>query len=92
MRNKEQLNQDFDSIIHDSYKEEIDIVQMSAHDMRHTEALTTTIPAQFTKDLQPVTFMFKEITREGTEDEVEGLVGDSEVVDYEYLGFKVGGV
>lgn len=92
MRNKEALNVDFASVIDPSFAEEIDIVQMAAHDIRHSEKNTIVLPAAFTTNKKPVVFTFKPITRPGTPDEVMGLVGDGTVNDVEYVGMTVGEV
>ena len=89
MRNKEQLNQDFESVATPAIKEEVDIVQMCAHDVRHTGLNFVEMQPVHTKDNKKVRFHFEPITRKGTDDEVEGLVGDAEVNDIKYTHMEV---
>lgn len=89
MRNKEQLNTDYEAFIKEDLKDAIDIVQMCAHDVRHTGELHVDLQPEHTTTGEKVRFKFKDIVRPGTEDEVEGLTGDTEVKDLEYLGMEV---
>ena len=89
MKNKAALNEDYESVIKPELKEAIDIVQMCAHDVRHTGELHVDLQPEHTTNGEKVRFSFKDIVRPGTEDEVEGLTGDKEVKDLEYLSMEV---
>lgn len=89
MKNKAELNKDFEANVKPELKEAIDVVQMCAHDVRHTGKLEVSMQPEHTNHGKKVTFKFKDIIRKGSEDEVEGLLGDSEVKDIEYIGMEV---
>ena len=88
MKNKEALNNDYESVIKPELKETIDIVQMCAHDLRHTGMTTVTMQPEHTAEGIEVDFIFKPITRPGSDSVVNGLVGSDEVEDYEYVEMK----
>lgn len=89
MKNKAELNKDFEDNVKPELMEAIDIVQMCAHDIRHTGILDVTMQPEHTAHGKKVTFKFKDIVRPGSADEVEGLIGDAEVKDIEYIGMEV---
>ena len=90
MKNKAALNEDYESVIKPELKEEIDIVQMCAHDIRHTGSLEVTMQPEHTSIGKQVTFKFKPITRAGSDIPVEGLMGNEEVDDLEYVEMVIG--
>lgn len=90
MKNKSALNEAYESVIKPELKEAIDIVQMCAHDVRHTGSMEVVMQPEHTSIGKQVTFRFKPITRPGSDIPVEGLMGDNEVDDIEYVEMVIG--
>lgn len=88
MRNKEKFIQDFNEQVKEEIVNEVDCVQMAAHDMRHTGELFLKVEAKHTKENKDINFIFTKETRPGTESVVDGQIGDTEVDDYFYQEFK----
>lgn len=88
MRNKAEFNKDWDQVIKHEIKEEVDCVQMAAHSMRHSGELFTEVQPQHTISGKGIRFNFQKIERPGTDEVVDGLVGNPIVEDYEYLGME----
>lgn len=88
MRNKSELNKDWDKSIKESIRKETDCVEMCAHDMNHLKTNFVEVPAVHTVSGKGVRFNFKNIVRNGTPEELNGLAGHEEVDDYEYIGME----
>ena len=90
MKNKAALNEDYESVIKPELKEEIDIVAMCAHDIRHTGELEVSMQPEHTSIGKQVTFKFKEIQRPASETVINGQAGDPIVDDIEYVEMVIG--
>lgn len=86
MRNKAKFNEDYVAMVKDHICEEVDCVQMAAHDMRHTGKTIIEVSGEFTRSGRPVKFNFTKEEREGTDTVVDGETGDEIVMDYVYQG------
>lgn len=85
MRNKAELNKDFAHVAKEEINEEVDAVQMCAHAVRHTSLNYVDIEPVHTKSGSKYRFHFEPITREATEEVVDGLTGTEVVDDIKYL-------
>lgn len=88
MRNKAAFNKDWDRTVKAEIKEEVDCVKMAAHALRHSERNYTQVEPSMTVNGEPARFYFKKILREGTDEVINGLIGDATVEDWEYIGME----
>lgn len=83
MRDKQKFIDDFNKVIKEEFKNEIDPVQDAAHILDHSEDLVYTLPKEWSKTAQDEKFKFEKKYRVKTD--VEPEVGEA-VEDYFYIG------
>lgn len=82
MREKQKFIDDFNKVVKDEFKSEIDPVQDAAHTLDHSTDLIYTLPKEFSKTGQDENFKFEKKYRVKTDSENTG----ESVEDYFYLG------